>query len=87
IPLNPSEQVASDRPWSDLRDVSELSTTATRSLANAPISSDSRTPIVEINGWVRNAAGQVELIAAAPSHQPLPYYVTCSAASLAADIE
>jgi hypothetical protein len=38
--------------------------------------------MVEMNGWVRNEAGQVELIAVTPGSVVAPNYATCAASGI-----
>ncbi|MBE9200506.1 MULTISPECIES: S-layer family protein [unclassified Nodularia (in: cyanobacteria)] len=74
IPQNPSQQVWSDRTWSDVRDLSTYRTTGN---TKAQIPQSSAT-LVQATDWHRNHQGQVELIATHSSikvQSPL----TCSA--------
>jgi large exoprotein involved in heme utilization and adhesion len=81
IPNNPSEQVVSDRPWSDVRDISSFMNTPSNRSTTATVSEPVTTAqITEINSWVRNANGQVELMAVTP-HEPDFTHATCSATS------
>ena len=81
IPNNPSEQVVSDRPWSDVRDISGLMNTTSTSDPTATVPESVTTAqITEINSWVRNASGHVELVAVTP-HEPDFTHATCSATS------
>ncbi|MEA5580040.1 filamentous hemagglutinin N-terminal domain-containing protein [Nodularia harveyana UHCC-0300] len=74
IPQNPTQQVWSDRTWSDVRDISDYQRTST---TIAEISKSSAT-LVQATGWHRNHQGQIELIA---THSSLPIQspLTCSA--------
>jgi large exoprotein involved in heme utilization and adhesion len=81
IPNNPSEQVTSDRPWSDVRNISGSLNTAENSGTTATVPEPTTTAqITEINSWVRNASGHVELVAVA-AHEPTFASATCSANS------
>ncbi|HEY9624806.1 MAG TPA: filamentous hemagglutinin N-terminal domain-containing protein [Crinalium sp.] len=85
IPPNPDELVASDRPWSDVRDISEpLSGLLNDQQRNAgtPVPESTSTPqLTEVNSWVRNDRGQVELRAVASTREPTFTHATCSAAT------
>jgi filamentous hemagglutinin family protein len=74
MPQNPTEDVRSDRTWSDIRDISAFRTTP-QVQAQIPSSSQA---LVQATSWHRNANGKVELVAAQSSthlQQPL----TCAA--------
>jgi filamentous hemagglutinin family protein len=74
IPQNPSQEVRSDRPWSDIRDISAYRKTQS---VQAQIPKSSET-LVQATGWYRNARGKIELVADKSStqgQQPL----TCAA--------
>ncbi|MEH2456300.1 MAG: S-layer family protein, partial [Nostoc sp.] len=59
---NPNEWVASDRPWNDIRDVSEFQGQGKPiSYTPYPITPDSA--IIEATGFIRTATGEIELIA------------------------
>jgi filamentous hemagglutinin family protein len=75
IPSSPFQSIESDRPWSDLRD---LSTPEFQGFSQAmEIEIQPTNDILEAIGWRRNAAGQVELF---PSAQAaLPQTATCKA--------
>jgi filamentous hemagglutinin family protein len=76
IPQNPSQEVRSDRPWSDIRDISAYRKTQS---VQAQIPKSSET-LVQATGWYRNARGKIELVADKSStqgQQPL----TCAAIS------
>ncbi len=63
MPLNPMEQVRSDRPWTDTRDLSALRAHGAP-MAPAPASmTPTPAPLIQATGWRRNAKGQVELYA------------------------
>jgi len=59
IPENPDQQVISDRPWSDVRDISAYRQTG----KTAPIIPPPEI-LVQATGWKRNGLGKVELISA-----------------------
>ncbi|WP_228035609.1 two-partner secretion domain-containing protein [Oculatella sp. LEGE 06141] len=86
IPLNPSEQVASDRPWSDTRDLSEFVHQEQGRIAETPAVPTAAptaqiTEITEINGWVVNEEGKVNLVAVTPTNEPTFEHATCSTES------
>ncbi|MBE9181159.1 S-layer family protein [Oculatella sp. LEGE 06141] len=81
IPLNPNEQVSSDRPWSDVRDISGF-VNADQNHATITAPSPATTAqITEINSWVRNVNGQVELVATSLAQAQTVASVTCSVVS------
>ncbi|MEH2456618.1 S-layer family protein [Nostoc sp.] len=59
IPQNPTQEVRSDRTWSDIRNISEYRKTA-EVTAQIPPSPE---VLVQATSWHRNADGKVELIA------------------------
>ncbi|MEH2347601.1 MAG: S-layer family protein [Nostoc sp.] len=59
IPENPSQEVRSDRTWSDIRDISAFQKTST---VTAQIL-ESPEVILQATSWHRNAQGKIELIA------------------------
>jgi filamentous hemagglutinin family protein len=74
IPENPSQEVRSDRTWSDIRDISKY---RSQQQVQAQIPQSSET-LVQATSWRRNASGKVELVADKSStqgQQPL----TCAA--------
>ncbi|MEA5513415.1 S-layer family protein [Nodularia sp. UHCC 0506] len=76
IPQNPTQEVRSDRTWSDIRDISAFQTTP-QIQAQTPTQPQM---LVQATGWGRNANGKIELrVAPSPAH--LPSYLTCAAAS------
>ncbi|BAY99579.1 filamentous hemagglutinin-like protein [Tolypothrix tenuis PCC 7101] len=74
VPQNPNQEVRSDRPWSDIRDISAFHTTK-------PVQAQILTPpqvLVQATGWRRNAIGKIELVAdKSPSQMQLS--LTCAA--------
>jgi large exoprotein involved in heme utilization and adhesion len=58
LPSTPVGQLASDRPWSDLRDLSSFS-----GLTSAPIANPELT---EATHWQMNDQGQMTLVASRP---------------------
>ncbi len=75
---NPTEKVIASRPWSDIRDLSAF---RQQKVDVAQVTQVSQEPeIVEATGWVRNAKGEIELVAQAPGS--LPPQATCSATSI-----
>jgi large exoprotein involved in heme utilization and adhesion len=61
VPLNPTQEIMSDRTWSDTRDVS-----AFQNKTNAVIAQTQKSPevLVQATSWRRNAQGKIELVAA-----------------------
>ncbi|MBD2489069.1 S-layer family protein [Aulosira sp. FACHB-615] len=59
IPQNPTQEIRSDRTWSDTRDISAFHTTKP---AQTQISKSPET-LVQATGWRRNAQGKIELVA------------------------
>ncbi|MBD2457237.1 S-layer family protein [Nostoc sp. FACHB-87] len=74
IPQNPTQQLWSDRTWSDTRDISALHTTQP---TQAQISKSPEV-LVQATGWRRNAQGKIELVAA-NTNSPIPSALTCAA--------
>jgi filamentous hemagglutinin family protein len=74
IPQNPSQEVRSDRTWSDIRDISAYRQTKT---LQAQISSSPQT-LIQATGWHRNELGKIELVADKSSTQVQPS-LTCAA--------
>ncbi|MEA5504191.1 S-layer family protein [Halotia wernerae UHCC 0503] len=76
VPQNPTQDVRSDRTWSDTRDISAYRKTgpATAQIPQSP------EVLVQATGWHRNAQGKIELVAADKSstHQMQPA-LTCAA--------
>ncbi|OUL26531.1 filamentous hemagglutinin [Nostoc sp. RF31YmG] len=74
MPQNPTQEVKSDRTWSDTRDISAYRQTSNVT-AKTPTLPD---VIVEATSWYRNAQGKVELVTAqSPAHIQPP--LTCAA--------
>ncbi|BAY89337.1 MULTISPECIES: two-partner secretion domain-containing protein [unclassified Tolypothrix] len=59
VPQNPTQELRSDRPWSDTRDISAFHTTKP---AQAQIPTTPQI-LVQATGWRRNANGKIELVA------------------------
>ncbi|MEH2289734.1 S-layer family protein [Nostoc sp.] len=74
VPENPNQQLTSDRPWDDVRDLSAYHKTGE---LNAKIPASPQV-LVEATSWQRNANGKVELIAAQSSAHIQPL-LTCAA--------
>ncbi|MBD2457229.1 S-layer family protein [Nostoc sp. FACHB-87] len=74
IPQNPTQELRSDRTWSDTRDISAFHTTKP---AQAQIPKSPKT-LVQATGWRRNAQGKIELVAVKSSSQISPA-LTCTA--------
>ncbi|MEH2326850.1 MAG: S-layer family protein [Nostoc sp.] len=74
IPQNPTQEMTSDRTWSDIRDISAYRKTQ-KVQAQIPVP---RETLIQATSWHRNAQGKIELIAdkaTANVQQPL----TCAA--------
>jgi large exoprotein involved in heme utilization and adhesion len=73
LPPNPAQEVTSDRPWDDVRDLSAYHKT------NSVITQIPPTPevLISATSWHRNANGKVELIAEQSSPH-LPSALTCA---------
>ncbi|MEH2169708.1 MAG: S-layer family protein [Nostoc sp.] len=74
IPQNPTQEVRSDRPWSDVRNLTAYRKTG-EIMAQIPTSPET---LIQATSWHRNAQGKIELIAdksSAQVQQPL----TCAA--------
>jgi len=67
IPQNPTQEIASERTWSDVRDLSAYRKTGEVTV-QIPTSPD---VLVQATSWHRNPQGKVELIAAQPAHAKL----------------
>ncbi|AKG20327.1 two-partner secretion domain-containing protein [Calothrix sp. 336/3] len=73
IPENPNQEVRTDRPWSDIRDISTYRKTQP---AQAKILPSPET-LVQATSWRRDSQGKVELVSA-KSSTPVPT-LSCSA--------
>ncbi|WP_414751992.1 filamentous hemagglutinin N-terminal domain-containing protein [Anabaena sp. CCY 9910] len=73
IPQNPSQEVRSDRTWSDIRDISAYRNTdaVTVQIPKSPV-------LVQATGWRHNAQGKIELVADKSPTQVQPA-LTCAA--------
>ncbi|WP_413172518.1 filamentous hemagglutinin N-terminal domain-containing protein [Anabaena azotica] len=74
VPQNPTQEVRSDRPWSDTRDLTAFQTTQS---AQAQIPKSPET-LVQATSWHRNTQGQIELVADKSSTHVQPL-LTCTA--------
>ncbi|MBD2435496.1 S-layer family protein [Nostoc sp. FACHB-110] len=74
IPQNPTQEIRSDRTWSDIRDISAFHTTQPVKAQTAK----SPETLVQATSWRRNAQGKIELIAEQSSTQVQPK-LTCAA--------
>ncbi len=59
IAQNPTQQIGSDRTWSDIRDLSAYRKTGN---TTAQIPTDPEV-LVQATSWYRNAQGKIELVA------------------------
>ena len=75
LPPNPSRQLISDRPWTDLRDLSAFrgQDTASTPRANVP------GKLVEANGWIVHADGKIELVALVNNSRSPQFPFNCAA--------
>ena len=62
LPPNPEEQLISDRPWSDLRDLSAFRGEVSKDISPEPVGSVEG-EIIEANSWRTNDRGEIELVA------------------------
>ncbi|WP_427162942.1 filamentous hemagglutinin N-terminal domain-containing protein [Aliinostoc sp. HNIBRCY26] len=76
VPQNPTQQVRSDRTWSDIRDISAFHTTKPTP-AQTPQSSET---LVQATSWRRNPQGKIELVAT-NTNSPIPPALICAAAA------
>ena len=78
IPQNPTEQVNESFTWSDIRDLSAYrkpnSNNQATQISNKPA-------IVEATGFIRNADGEIELVASKPTPFVTKQVSSCSGAS------
>ncbi|MBD2165528.1 S-layer family protein [Calothrix membranacea FACHB-236] len=74
VPQNPTQEVRSDRTWSDIRDISAFHKTQP-SQAQVPQPSQ---PLMQATSWHRRADGKIELVAA-PSPVDIKPQLTCAA--------
>ncbi|MEA5580044.1 S-layer family protein [Nodularia harveyana UHCC-0300] len=75
IPQNPTQDVRSDRTWSDVRDISAFQH------KNSPVTakiSETPAPLVQATSWRLNAQGKIELVAD-KSIATTPQLLTCAA--------
>ncbi|MEA5580050.1 S-layer family protein [Nodularia harveyana UHCC-0300] len=73
IPQNPTQDVRSDRTWSDVRNLNPYR-------QNSPVTakiSETLAPLVQATSWRRNAQGKIELVAD-KSIAPKPQLLTCA---------
>jgi filamentous hemagglutinin family protein len=78
IPQNPTQEVKSERLWSDVRDISAFRKTGAGALTTQTLTSPEI--LISATSWHRHTDGKIELIAAKPPayiQQPL----TCTAVS------
>ncbi|WP_392480869.1 filamentous hemagglutinin N-terminal domain-containing protein [Nostoc sp. C110] len=74
IPQNPTQEISSDRTWSDIRDISAFHTTQ-------PVKAQIQKPpeiLVQATSWRRNAQGKIELITNQSPNQ-VQTALTCAA--------
>ncbi|MEH1863536.1 MAG: S-layer family protein [Nostoc sp.] len=74
IPQNPTQEIMSDRTWSDIRDISAFHTTQ---LVKAQIQKSPEI-LVQATSWRRNAQGKIELITNQSPNQ-VQTALTCAA--------
>ncbi|MEH1866296.1 MAG: S-layer family protein [Nostoc sp.] len=75
IPQNPSQEVTSDRTWSDIRNLTAYRKTGeitTQTSASSEL-------LVQATGWHRNTQGKIELVANKSSTQVQQSLLTCAA--------
>ncbi|MBD2200274.1 MULTISPECIES: two-partner secretion domain-containing protein [Calothrix] len=74
VPQNPTQEVRSDRTWSDMRDISAYRKTAEVMTQTPPFPA----VLIQANSWHRNTQGKIELVAAKSSTQ-MQQPLTCAA--------
>jgi large exoprotein involved in heme utilization and adhesion len=72
IPQNPTQEVRSDRTWSDIRDISAYRKTNTVTVTTPTPALTASENLIQATGWRRNAQGKVELVADNSSAQAQP---------------
>ncbi|BAY65479.1 filamentous hemagglutinin-like protein [Calothrix brevissima NIES-22] len=77
VPQNPTQEMRSDRTWSDIRDISAFNTTKP---AQAQISTPPQL-LIQATSWHRNAKGKIELVASQSSIEG-QQLLTCAAIPL-----
>ncbi|MCW5313307.1 filamentous hemagglutinin N-terminal domain-containing protein [Nostoc sp. KVJ3] len=75
VPQNPTQEVRSDRPWSDVRNLNAYRQTGNIT-TQMPISPDI---LIQATSWHRNANGKVELVVNQPTQ--IQTSLTCAAVS------
>ncbi|MGB3638970.1 MAG: filamentous hemagglutinin N-terminal domain-containing protein [Rivularia sp. (in: cyanobacteria)] len=80
IPQNPNEQVNINATWSDIRDLSAYRQRKNNTVENTQIS-DKRV-IIEATGFIRNADGEIELIALQNTPFTTKQIAECSGADM-----
>ena len=75
LPPNPSQQLISDRPWTDLRDLSTLRGQNTASTPEA----NTTGKLVEANGWMVHPDGKIELVALVDNSRSPQFPFNCAA--------
>ena len=78
LPPNPSRQLISDRPWTDLRDLSALRGQNTASTPEA----NTTGKLVEANGWMVHPDGKIELVARVDNGRSAQLPFDCAAKTL-----
>lgn len=76
LPLTPADDIG-NQPWSDVRDLSAFMESSATILPSETVSANANAIIVEMNGWRRNAAGQIELVASADRADDAIAHATC----------
>jgi large exoprotein involved in heme utilization and adhesion len=76
IPQNPNEQVNINATWSDIRDLSAYRKRNNNTVEKTQISN--KPAIVEANGFIRNANGEIELVALLPTPLTTKQIPECS---------
>ena len=76
IPQNPNEQVDKNHTWSDIRDLSAYRQRKNNTVEKTQISN--KPAIVEANGFMRNANGEIELVALSPTPLTTKQISECS---------
>ena len=79
IPQNPNESVNINPIWSDIRDLSAFRKSNNHNFKNTQI--PNKPPTVEANAFIRNANGEIELVALSPTPMKTKQLSECSGPS------
>ena len=77
IPKNPNESVDKNSTWSDVRDLSAFRQQRDNNIVGKTQISN-QSAIVEATGFMRNANGEISLVALSPTRGTIKQFMTCS---------